>query len=62
MLIRINKKTFQVTCAEEIKPKWFDGANSVGLSAGASTPDSIINEVLKRLKSINKNSKEMIYG
>jgi|TARA_B100001105_G_scaffold114243_1_gene91533 4-hydroxy-3-methylbut-2-enyl diphosphate reductase len=58
----INKKTFQVTCAEEIKPKWFDGANSVGLSAGASTPDSIINEVLKRLKSINKNSKEMIYG
>jgi len=58
----INKKTFQVTCAEEIKPKWFDGANSVGLSAGASTPDSIINEVLKRLKSINKNSKEIIYG
>ena len=58
----INKKTFQVTCAEEIKPKWFNGANSVGLSAGASTPDSIINEVLKRLKSINKNSKEMIYG
>ncbi len=58
----INKKTFQVTCAEEIKPKWFDGANSVGISAGASTPDSIINEVLKRLKSINKNSKEMIYG
>ena len=58
----INKKTFQLTCAEEIKPKWFDGANSVGLSAGASTPDSIINEVLKRLKSINKNSKEMIYG
>ena len=58
----INKKTFQVTCADEIKPKWFDGANSVGLSAGASTPDSIINEVLKRLKSINKNSKEMIYG
>ena len=58
----INKKTFQITCADEIKPKWFDGANSVGLSAGASTPDSIINEVLKRLKSINKNSKEMIYG
>ena len=58
----INKKTFQITCADEIKPKWFDGASSVGLSAGASTPDSIINEVLKRLKSINKNSKEMIYG
>ena len=58
----INKKSFQVTCADELEPKWFDGANSVGVSAGASTPDSIINEVLKRLKSINKNSKEIIYG
>ncbi len=57
-----NKKSFQVTCADELEPKWFDGAKTVGLSAGASTPDNIINEVLKKLKRINKNSKEMIYG
>ena len=58
----INNKSFQVTCADELEPKWFDGAKTVGLSAGASTPDNIINEVLKKLKRINKNSKEIIYG
>ena len=58
----INNKSFQVTCADELEPKWFDGAKTVGLSAGASTPDNIINDVLKKLKRINKNSKEMIYG
>ena len=58
----INKKSFQVTCADELELKWFDGAKTVGLSAGASTPDNIINDVFKKLKRINKNSKEMIYG
>mgnify|MGYP003309206207 CR=1 FL=1 len=58
----INKKSFQVTCADELELEWFNGAKTVGLSAGASTPDNIINEVLKRLKGMNKNSKEMIYG
>lgn len=58
----INNKSFQVTCADELESKWFDGAKTVGLSAGASTPDNIINDVLKKLKRINKNSKEMIYG
>ena len=58
----INKKSFQVTCADELELEWFNGAKTVGLSAGASTPDNIINEVLKKLKRINKNSKEMIYG
>ncbi|MAP70783.1 MAG: 4-hydroxy-3-methylbut-2-enyl diphosphate reductase [Candidatus Marinimicrobia bacterium] len=58
----INNKSFQVTCADELEPKWIDGAKTVGLSAGASTPDNIINDVLKKLKRINKNSKEMIYG
>ena len=58
----INKKSYQVTCADDLEFEWFDGAKTVGLSAGASTPDNIINEVLKSLKEMNKNSKEMIYG
>ena len=33
-----NKNSFQVTCADDINASWFDGIESVGISAGASTP------------------------
>ena len=48
-----NKNTFQVTCAAEIDSSWFkDDVNSVGISAGASTPDWIIESVIKKVKEI----------
>lgn len=43
---------WQVTCAEEINPAWFEGAGTVGLTAGTSTLDATIDEVHKRLEEI----------
>ena len=58
-----NENTFQVTCAAEIDSSWFkDDVNSVGISAGASTPDWIIESVIKKVKEItNTREKEIIY-
>ena len=58
----INKKSYQVTDADDINIEWFNGAKTVGLSAGASTPDNIINNVLDKIKTISENHEEMIYG
>jgi 4-hydroxy-3-methylbut-2-enyl diphosphate reductase len=58
----INDRSYQVTNAEEIKVEWFNGAKTVGLSAGASTPDNIIDDVLNKIKTISDNHEEMIYG
>ncbi len=58
----INKKSYQVTDADDINIEWFAGAKTVGLSAGASTPDNIINNVLDKIKTISENHEEMIYG
>ena len=58
----INKKSYQVTNADDINIEWFNGAKTVGLSAGASTPDNIINDVLDKIKTISENHEEMIYG
>ena len=58
----INKKSYQVTDADDINIEWFNGAKTVGLSAGASTPDNIINDVLDKIKTISENHEEMIYG
>ena len=57
-----NKNSYQVTCADEIQTDWLAGAEVVGLSAGASTPDNIIDEVLTKIKEIGNVPEEMVYG
>ena len=58
-----NKSTYQVTNATEIDVSWFEkNINSVGISAGASTPDRIIDSVVKKVKNVtNTTDKETIY-
>ena len=58
-----NKNSFQVTCANDINESWFDGIESVGISAGASTPDNLIEDVIAKVKLFSKiKVKEEIYG
>jgi len=56
-----NKNSYQVTCAKDVQESWLSNVNSVGISAGASTPDNIINEVIEKIKNITRVEKEMIY-
>ncbi len=57
-----NANSFQVTCAEDINPAWINQAEIVGVSAGASTPDNIIEDVLTKLKEIGDvHPKERIH-
>jgi (E)-4-hydroxy-3-methyl-but-2-enyl pyrophosphate reductase len=49
---KVNPKVYQVESAEEIDPSWFIGVHRVGVSAGASTPDEVIAEVVERLTGL----------
>ena len=49
-----NKNTYQVTCADDLELQWFNNIKSVGISAGASTPDYLIIGVANRIKEIDK--------
>ena len=44
--------TYHVEVAGEINPEWFAHAEKVGVTAGASTPDWIIEEVVWKIKAI----------
>ncbi len=44
--------TYHVEVADEICPDWFGGMDIIGLTAGASTPDWIIKEVIDFLERI----------
>lgn len=41
----LGRPAYQVASADELQPDWFDGANVVGVTAGTSTPDHVIEEV-----------------
>jgi len=48
----LNPRTYQVEDADDVDIEWFKEAKSVGVSAGASSPDDLIQEVVQRIKSI----------
>ncbi|MCE5198420.1 MAG: 4-hydroxy-3-methylbut-2-enyl diphosphate reductase [Armatimonadota bacterium] len=44
--------TYHIETSSEIQPDWVNGMETVGLTAGASTPEWIIEEVKKRLEEL----------
>jgi len=57
-LARICKKiqpvTYHIETAAEIRDEWFGQIDSVGITAGASTPQWIIDEVYERVAQVGK--------
>ena len=47
-------RTYQIERAEQLDPRWFHGAMIAGLTAGASTPDWIIEEVERRMRELEE--------
>jgi 4-hydroxy-3-methylbut-2-enyl diphosphate reductase len=44
--------TYHIESAAELNPLWLEGRCRIGLTAGASTPDWVINEVAAKLKEM----------
>lgn len=44
-------ETKHIETASEIKKEWFKGKKSVGITAGASTPDFVIEKIKNKIKS-----------
>ena len=39
-------------CAADIDPSWLEGASVIGVTAGASTPETLVEEVIERLQAL----------
>ncbi|WP_407311037.1 bifunctional 4-hydroxy-3-methylbut-2-enyl diphosphate reductase/30S ribosomal protein S1 [Desulfosporosinus sp. SB140] len=52
-------KTYFIETADELEHVWFSEAKCAGLTAGASTPDWIIEEVLKKMSEMNDDGMDM---
>ncbi|RME37340.1 MAG: 4-hydroxy-3-methylbut-2-enyl diphosphate reductase, partial [Deltaproteobacteria bacterium] len=48
----IQPRTYHVETAEDLDPAWFQGVERIGITAGASTPDWLIEQVVDRVTSL----------
>jgi len=48
----LNPRSYQVETAAGLQSEWFEAAQRVGVSAGASTPDFLIEEVVRALEAL----------
>jgi 4-hydroxy-3-methylbut-2-enyl diphosphate reductase len=45
-------RTYHIENAAELDPTWLHGVSEIGLTAGASTPGWMMDEVVNRLREI----------
>ncbi len=51
---RVNPNSYHIESKDEVKPEWFEGIEKVGITAGASTPQWVIDEVVDYIRTLEK--------
>ncbi|WP_180682665.1 4-hydroxy-3-methylbut-2-enyl diphosphate reductase [Tepidicella baoligensis] len=59
---RMGVPTFMVEDASELRDEWFEGRARVGVTAGASAPEGLVQGVLQRLKALGAVSVRSLDG
>ena len=47
---------------DELRPEWFDGVETIGVTSGASTPEVSVRQVVEKLKALGATSIEEVDG
>ena len=59
---RSGTTSYMVDTAQELQPQWFEGKSRVGLTAGASAPDILVQQVIERLRALGATSVRKLDG
>jgi 4-hydroxy-3-methylbut-2-en-1-yl diphosphate reductase len=59
---RLGTPAFMVDSTEDLQSAWFDGRPRVGLTAGASAPDVLVQQVIARLRELGAVSVRRMAG
>ena len=59
---KLGTASYMVDSAEEIQAQWFEGRQRVGLTAGASAPEILVNQVMQRVKALGAVSVRKMEG
>ncbi len=59
---KLGTASYMVDSVEEIQAQWFEGRQRVGLTAGASAPEILVNRVMERVKALGAVSVRKMKG
>jgi 4-hydroxy-3-methylbut-2-enyl diphosphate reductase len=59
---RMGADSYMIDSADELKNEWFDGKHRVGLTAGASAPEVLVQDVIARLRALGATSIRKLDG
>jgi 4-hydroxy-3-methylbut-2-enyl diphosphate reductase len=59
---RLGTPAHMVDSADDLDPRWFEGGERVGLTAGASAPDVLVERVIARLRDLGVVSLRRMHG
>ncbi len=59
---RYGAESYMVDNAEELQEAWFEGVTSVGLTAGASAPNILVQQVITRMRALGAVSVRTLDG
>lgn len=59
---RMGAKAFLIDNADEIQKEWFEGVGAVGITAGASAPEVLVQSVVNKLQECGGQSPEELQG
>jgi 4-hydroxy-3-methylbut-2-enyl diphosphate reductase len=59
---KLGTDSYMVDNADELQPQWFEGKQTVGLTAGASAPGILVREVIDRIKALGAVSVRKMEG
>ncbi|MEC6832227.1 4-hydroxy-3-methylbut-2-enyl diphosphate reductase [Photobacterium toruni] len=52
LAIKLGTPSYLTDSAEDIDPQWFEGKKLVGVTAGASAPEALVNQIITRIKQL----------
>lgn len=59
---RLGTRAYMVEGAADLQPAWFEGGTRVGLTAGASAPDILVQQVMDRLRELGATAIRKLHG
>jgi len=59
---RLGCESYLIDSVEDIEQQWFDGKSNFGVTAGASAPEILVQQVVDRLREICKQEPEELEG
>ncbi|PNH88957.1 4-hydroxy-3-methylbut-2-enyl diphosphate reductase [Vibrio diazotrophicus] len=59
---KLGTQGYLTDCPEDVRPEWFDGKSKVGVTAGASAPEELVNQIINRIKELGATSVEEVLG